>query len=159
MPPRKPSSPKGPQRNTVLFLIAIFKLVKGLALIALGIGALHLLHRDLGQTVQHWIEVLRIDPDNRVIHRLLVRVFRVSPKQLKAISAGTFLYAGVFLTEGTGLLLRKRWAEYFTIIATGSFIPIEVYEIFHRFTAIKVAVTIINIAIVVYLVNQVRKNR
>ena len=94
----------------VLLLIAIFKLVKGFGLLALGFGTLHLLHRDLEQTMTHWDNVLRIDPDNRFIHRILSRVLGVSPGQLRELSAGTFLYAGLFLTEGTGLLLRKRWA-------------------------------------------------
>ena len=150
---------KGRENNTILFLIAIFKLIKGLALVALGIGAIHLLHRDLAQTVTHWVDVLRVDPHNRLIHGFLERIFKVSPKQLKELSVGTFLYAALFLTEGTGLLLRKRWAEYFTIITTASLIPIEVYEIVERFTAVKVAVLIVNVAIVAYLVARVRRVR
>ncbi len=142
-----------------LILIAIFKLLKGLALAIVGIGALHFLHRDLSQAVTHWVDVFRVDPDNRFIHRLLTRVLRVSPKQLKAISAGTFFYAALFLTEGTGLLLRKRWAEYLTIISTTSLVPFETYELVERFTVVKVAVIVVNIAIVVYLVIRVRQKR
>jgi uncharacterized membrane protein (DUF2068 family) len=97
-----------------------------------------------------------VDPDNRLIHRILVRIFRVTPKQLKELSVGTFLYAAVFLTEGTGLLLRKHWAEYFTIISTGLFIPLEIYELARHFTMVKLAVTLINVLIVWYLVARVR---
>ncbi len=67
--------------------------------------------------------MLRVDTDNRYIHGFLVRIFRVTPKQLKELSVGTFIYAGLFLTEGMGLLLRKHWAEYFTIITTGAVHP------------------------------------
>jgi uncharacterized membrane protein (DUF2068 family) len=56
------------------------------------------------------------------------------------------------LTEGTGLALRKRWAEYFTIIATSSFVPLEVYELVKNFTITKVVVIAVNVAIIVYLV-------
>lgn len=143
----------------MLFLIALFKLVKGVALAAVGIGLLHLLHRDLQQTVTHWIDVLRVDPDSRFIHRILSRVLGVSPRQLRELSVGTFLYAGLFLTEGVGLLLRKRWAEYFTIISTGSLIPLELYELVERFSAVKLGVTIVNAAIVAYLIVQVRRTR
>jgi uncharacterized membrane protein (DUF2068 family) len=104
----------------------------------------------------HWIEVLRVDPDNRFVHRLLVRVFRITPKQLRELSVGTFLYAGLFATEGVGLLLRKRWAEYFTIITTGGLVPLEVYEMARHFTTAKLIVMLINVLIVVYLVNRVR---
>jgi uncharacterized membrane protein (DUF2068 family) len=155
----KSSTKNGRESTATLMLIAIFKLVKGLALVAVGIGALHLVHRDLAQTLNHWINVLRVDPDNRLIHRFLTSVLRVSPKQLKALSAGTFLYAGLFLTEGTGLLLRKRWAEYLTIISTGSLIPLEIYELIGRFTTIKLIVMLINAAIVAYLVVRIRRTR
>jgi uncharacterized membrane protein (DUF2068 family) len=140
----------------ILILIGLFKLVKALLLIAVGIGSIKFLHKDLGSTVMHWIQVLRVDPDNRFIHGTLVRIFRVTPKQLKELSVGTFLYAGVFLTEGMGLLLRKHWAEYFTIISTGLFIPLEVYELARHFTMTKLAVTAINVLIVWYLVARVR---
>lgn len=140
----------------VLFLIGLFKLFKALLLIAVGIGAIRYLHKDLGSTVLHWVQVLRFDTDNRYIHGILVRVFRVTPKQLKELSVGTFIYAGLFLTEGMGLLLRKRWAEYFTIITTGLFIPLEIYEIARHFTITKLVVTVINVLIVWYLVVRVR---
>jgi len=62
------------------------------------------------------------------------------------------------LTEGTGLALRKRWAEYFTILVTASFLPLEIYELAHRVTAIKIVVMAINVAILAYLVGRVVKN-
>jgi uncharacterized membrane protein (DUF2068 family) len=144
--------------TATLLLIALFKLIKGILLLAVGIGALKLLHRDVAQTVGHWVDILRVDPDNRIIHRILARVLTVTPAQLRAASAGTFVYAGLLLTEGLGLLFRKRWAEYFTIITTGGLIPLEVYELSRRVTTVKVAVLIINIAIVAYLVRRVRKS-
>ena len=137
-------------------LIAIVKLIKALLLIAIGIGAIKFLHRDLAGAVMHWIEVLRVDPDNRFVHGILVKVFRVTPKQLKELSAGTFFYAALFTTEGIGLLLRKRWAEYLTIIATTALIPLEVYELARHFTVTKVVVVVVNALIVWYLIRRVR---
>lgn len=142
---------------TTLLLIAIFKLIKGILLLAVGVGAIRLLHRDVAGTVMHWINLLRVDPDNRLIHRLLTHVLWVSPNQLKALSVGTFVFAGLYLTEGTGLLLRKRWAEYFTIITTAGLIPLELYEMARHLTAGKVAILAVNVAIVMYLVVRVRR--
>ncbi len=147
----KHSSPAG------LILIAIFKLLKGLLLLAVAVGALRMLHRDVAASVAHWVDVLRVDPDNRYIHRILVKVLAVSPRQLKELSAGTFFYAALLLTEGIGLLLRKRWAEYFTVITTALLIPIEIYEIARRVTAVKLGVLAINIAIVWYLARRLRR--
>lgn len=143
----------------VVLLIAVFKLFKAALLIAVGIGALHLLHHDLAASAMHWAQALRVDPDNRYIHRLLLRIFRVTPRQLRELSIGTFIYAGLFLSEGTGLLLRKRWAEYFVIISTGLFIPLEIYELVLHFTVVKLVVLIINALIVWYLVLRVRRGR
>jgi uncharacterized membrane protein (DUF2068 family) len=153
-----PAKAKAGRKTTAtLLLIALFKLIKGILLLAVGIGALKLLHRDVAQTVAHWVDILRVDPDNRIIHGLLTRVLSVTPAQLRAASAGTLVYSGLLLTEGLGLLFRKRWAEYFTIITTAGLIPIEVYEISRRVTTAKVAVLFINVAIVAYLVRRVRK--
>jgi uncharacterized membrane protein (DUF2068 family) len=151
-PARRPANRKSP--NTLL-AIAFFKLIKGVLLIAVGIGALKLLHKDVAQIVLHWVDVLRVDADNRFIHGVLTRALSISPKQLKATSIGTFVYAGLLLTEGTGLLLRKRWAEYFTIITTGGLIPLELYELSRHVTAAKIAVLIVNAGIVAYLVVRV----
>lgn len=147
-----------PQRHSnTLLLIALFKLFKGIALLAVGIGALRLVHKDIARTTARWVALLRVDPQNHYVHALLVRAFNINPHQLKALSAGTFIYAALLLTEGTGLLLRKRWAEYFTIITTGGLIPLEVYELAKHVTIAKTAVLLVNVAIVVYLVLRVRR--
>lgn len=142
----------------VLVLIGLFKLLKALLLIAVGIGAIRFLHKDVASTVMHWTQVLRVDPDNRFVHRLLVKIFRVTPKQLKELSVGTFFYAGLFATEGIGLLLRRRWAEYFTIVTTGGLIPLEIFELARDFTATKLVVLLLNVLIVAYLVARVRSH-
>jgi uncharacterized membrane protein (DUF2068 family) len=142
--------------SSVLVLIGVFKLLKALLLIMAGIGAIKLLRNGAADTTMHWIQVLRVDPDNRYVHRILSRIFRVTPKQLRELSVGTFIYAGLFATEGFGLLLRKRWAEYFTIVTTGGLIPLEIFELARHFTVIKVMVTFINVLIVVYLIARVR---
>jgi uncharacterized membrane protein (DUF2068 family) len=133
-------------------------LVKALLLVAVAIGAIRFLHKDLAAAVMHWVQVLRIDPDNALIHRMLAKIFRVTPKQLKELSVGTFLYAGLFTTEGLGLLLRKRWAEYFTIFTTGGLIPLEIYELWRHLTIAKAAVLLVNILIVWYLAARVRSH-
>ncbi|PYN77642.1 MAG: hypothetical protein DMD96_23070 [Candidatus Rokuibacteriota bacterium] len=66
-------------------------------------------------------------------------------------------YSALFLSEGIGLLLRKRWAEYFTVIVTGSLIPLELYEIARRPTGVRVAVSLLNVSIVWYLARGLRR--
>ena len=150
---RARSAEKSP---TTLLLIALFKLFKGILLLCVGIGALRLLHKDVSAVVMHWVNILHVDPDNRFIHRIIERSFGIQPKHLRELSAGTFFYASLLLTEGIGLLMRKRWAEYFTVITTAVFIPLEIYEIFHHFTLVKVVVLAGNAGIVWYLVHHIR---
>jgi uncharacterized membrane protein (DUF2068 family) len=158
--PRKASKPSAREPfSFVLWLIGVFKLLKALLLIAVGIGALRYLHKDLAAAVLHWADVLRVDPGNRFLHGILLRVFRVTPQQLRELSVGTFIYAALFATEGTGLLLRKSWAEYFVIVTTGLLIPLEIYELARHFTLVKLAVTIVNVLIVWYLAARVRSSK
>ena len=146
-------------RDTGLLLIAVFKLAKGLLLVAAGIGALKLLHRDVAAVAAHWTAVIHVDPDNRYIHALMGKILSVNDRRLREISAGTFLYAALFLTEGTGLALRKRWAEFLTIVTTASLIPLECYTIARHPSLAKIIVIGINIAVVWYLVAEVARDR
>lgn len=125
----------------------------------MGVGAVKLLHKDLAFEVERWANIFRVDPNNRYIYRLLEKVLTLDVRKLKELSVGTFFYSALLLTEGTGLLLGKRWAEYFTIIATASFIPLEVYEITRRVSSPRIIVLLLNVAVVVYLVIEVRRNR
>jgi uncharacterized membrane protein (DUF2068 family) len=142
-----------------LWLIAAFKLVKGLGLLILAIGALKLLHKDVTAEVERWINLLRFDLHNHHIEKLLAKLGMIDERRLEELSVGTFFYAGLFLTEGIGLALRKRWAEYLTIVSTASLLPLEIYEITKRVTTVKIVLLLINIAVVVYLVKEVRRTR
>lgn len=142
-----------------LLAIAILKFVKAGLLILLGIGALALLHKDVAATVTEWVRHIRVDPDNQYVRSFLGKLGLVDDKRLKQVGTGTFFYAALLLIEGTGLLLEKSWAEYLTIIITSSFIPLEVYEVFHHFSLLRTGTLLLNVFIVAYLVYVVRRNR
>jgi uncharacterized membrane protein (DUF2068 family) len=146
------------KRPRGLLVIAVFKLFKGLALLAVGIGAHTLIHKDLLVEAQHWVDLFRIDPHNHYLHLILEKLGKVDAKKLRELSLGTFVYSVVFLTEGVGLALRKRWAEFLTIISTAGLIPLEIYEMVKHFTFPKVLLLLVNIVIVVYLVLELRRN-
>jgi uncharacterized membrane protein (DUF2068 family) len=146
-----------PQDGKGLRIIAVFKLTKGLLLLAVGIGAIKLLHKDVSELATSWITAIRVDPDNRLIHGLVAKLGLMNDRKLEEISLGSFFYAALLLTEGIGLWLKKRWAEYFTIIVTCSLIPLELYEIARRVTVTRIVILLINAAIVWYLFIQLRK--
>ena len=154
-----PGTSRKEENSTTLLLIAFFKLFKGVLLLIVAIAALRLVHRDVYAVVERWVNLLRVDPDNRFIHNIIVKSFGIQAKQLHEISAGTFFYSGILLTEGVGLLMRKHWAEWFTVISTAVFIPLEVYEIYERFTWVRLGVFFVNVAIVWYLVQRIRQHK
>jgi len=150
---------EGAHRPKGLLVIAAFKLLKGLALLAVGIGAHTLVHRDLAEVVARWVDIFRVDPNNHYLHAMLERFANMDPHKLQQLSLGTFFYAAVLLTEGVGLALGKRWAEYFTIFVTSSFIPLELYEIFRHAMWIKLLLLAINVGVVAYLAMELRRHR
>jgi uncharacterized membrane protein (DUF2068 family) len=143
--------------DSFLLAIAVFKFIKGLALVALTFGAIKLFHKDVQVEVERWINMLRIDPDNRYVGGLLAKLNFVHTKELKELTFLGAFYAALFLTEGTGLLLRKRWAEWLTVIATALFLPLEIYEMARELTASKCTIFAVNVAIVVYLIYRIRR--
>lgn len=138
-------------------LVAIFKFVKVATLIATGLGLLKLIHGDVGRQLDHWVSMLGFDPGNHYLSHVIQRATSLPPKRIKELGIASFIYAGLFLTEGTGLWLEKRWAEWFTITITASLVPIEIYEIIREPSAVKVLVLIVNVAILGYLIYRVRK--
>ena len=149
--------PERKQHGQGLRIIAAFKLMKACSLIALGVGALKLLHRDVAAVVEHWINMFQVDPRNHFINLLLTRLSNFDDRRLKALSVGTFIYAGIFFVEGVGLALQKRWAEYFTIITTSSLLPIEIYELLKRVSIGRSLALVVNLAVVAYLIFELRR--
>jgi uncharacterized membrane protein (DUF2068 family) len=147
---------KSSSHAQVLRLIAVFKLLKVATLIATGIGALKLIHRDVGTVLERWTSMINLDPGSTVVNHTIQRITLLSPHRIRELGIVSFLYAGLFFTEGLGLMLLKRWAEWFTVIITGSLVPIEIYELIHRLSVLKALVLLINIAVVFYLIHHIR---
>ncbi len=145
--------------DRVLRVIAVFKFLKSALLIALGVGAFRLLHKDVGEILERITEGLRIDPGNRFVDAVLMKAELLRPEQIKKLGLGSFLYAALFLAEGTGLWLRKPWGEWLTVIITSSLIPVEIYEIYRHPSWVKAGVFVVNVAIVGYLIYQIRSRR
>jgi uncharacterized membrane protein (DUF2068 family) len=145
-----------PSDDRLLRLIAVFKFLKAASLIAVSVGVFRLLHKDLGQVVEHWVKALKLDPGNHFVEAALERTAQVSPRQIKELGLGSLIYAALFLTEGTGLWLRKRWGEWLTVVITSTLVPLEIYEIHRHPNVAKVVVLGMNVAIVAYLVRRIR---
>ncbi len=92
----------------------------------------------------------------RVAEYLLNQVGHLSAGGVVLIAVGSVLYGALELLEAVGLILRRRWAEYVVVIATGFGIPIEVREVIVHATLLRATLLVLNTAIVVYLVMRKR---
>ena len=122
----------------------------------LGFGVLKLLHQDVGDVVEGLIRSLRGDPDNHLLAKLLAKLSLIDDPQLAKLSAASFGYAVLFLIEGTGLFYEQRWAEYLTLVATASFVPLEIYELAKSVDVFKISILVINLAIIAFLIITIR---
>jgi uncharacterized membrane protein (DUF2068 family) len=143
----------------VLFLIGAFRLAKAVLLIAAGIAALRLKQPGIIGTVARWARDLPIAPGRGLLIHGIERIAHLPPNRIELVAIGLFAYATLFLFEGVGLILRRVWAEYLTIVATSSFIPFEIYEVVKRVSPVRIGFLAMNIAIVIYLIWRRRAQR
>jgi uncharacterized membrane protein (DUF2068 family) len=133
-------------------LIGLFKLAKAALLLLVSAGALSLLDNKIRNAVEHYITQLSGDAHFHAVEKIATLLGFATTRRIEFASAASFFYAALFATEGIGLLLQKRWAEYFTAIITASFMPIEIYEIARHPMLFKVVLLAINLVVVIYLV-------
>lgn len=143
------------RHNTWLILIAAFKVAQALLFVAVGVGALRLVGKDVGDELQRLVDHLRFNTEPHFVNFLLEKADILDDQMLRRIGAVVFIYAGLDLLEGIGLYLEKVWGEYLTLIITASFLPWEIFEVFRRVTAIRVSLLTLNALVFFYLVKLV----
>ena len=137
--------------------IAIFKLTKAALLLGFGVVALRLVHSDIAGLLEKWIPAIGFGPGSRLLGRFVAEATALTPNRIRDIGVGSLFYAALFLTEGIGLWLLKKWAEWMTIVITSSLLPVEIWEIFRHPNWEKVVLLVVNLALVGYLIYMVRK--
>jgi uncharacterized membrane protein (DUF2068 family) len=147
-----------PERFGFLRLIALYKLTKVLLLLAAAYGVLRMRDASFIARIYYWASTLPSGLEQDVVKQGLAWFSGLSTKRIETYGAVTLAYAAIFATEGVGLWLRKRWAEWLTIIVTGSLVPLEIWEVANRPTLGKAAVLVANLAIVWYLIIQLRSS-
>ena len=149
--------------NRWLLLIAIYKTLQALLFVAIGIGALHMLHRDIADDLATLADHLNFNPESRFVNFVLDKASIIDDPLLKRIGAAALSYAGLSQAEGIGLYFEKKWGEYLTLAITASFLPWEIFEIFHRLTWFRFSLLAINVLVLLYLLKvvteQVRARR
>jgi uncharacterized membrane protein (DUF2068 family) len=152
-PSQSISKPK--HHNQWLILIAAFKLAQALLFVAIGVGVVRLLHKDVGDVLTKAAEHLRFNPESRLVNFILKNAPLVNDQMLRRIGAVVFFYAALDLVEGIGLYLEKVWAEFLTLAITASFLPWEAFEIYRGLTLVRVSLLTVNAIVLIYLLKLV----
>src|ERR1043166_3458682 len=136
--------------HTGLAVIAVFKMVKGVLLLLLGLGLLKLVHAEIATLFSLLIEGLHLNADSRLIHALVLKVDALQPNSVRL--------AGMLLVEGIGLWLEFSWAAYLTVVSTSLLLPFELYEVIEQVSLLRIGILLLNLAIVAYLVRQLKRH-
>jgi uncharacterized membrane protein (DUF2068 family) len=134
-----------------LKIIAGAKIAKGAALACLTLGVFDMIHKDLTALALRFVQVARISPENKYVELGLEKLGLVDPSTLVRLGMLSALYASVQLIEGLGLWFGAAWAEYMVVISTGLFVPEECIGIIRHPSWLRLAILIINAAILVYV--------
>jgi uncharacterized membrane protein (DUF2068 family) len=137
--------------RSLLPWIVAFKAVKTILLLALAVVLLLAIERNPVRLVWQIADAVNVPTNSRVFEAALAFAFRATPRKDLGLAIGALAYAVVIGIEGVGLYLRRRWARWFTIGVTSSFIPWEIYEIIQSATAARMVLLVLNIALVIYL--------
>ena len=148
-----------PCRDPGLVAIAVFKLFKGILLIALGLGAFRLANPTTVHRLMNWLLHFSLTTGQQFVDKTVDGLSKLTRRHAAALGLGAILYGSLFTVEGVGLWKGKRWAEYLTVIATSTLIPFEVYELARRLTMVRVSALAVNVAAVIYLVYRLRHPR
>ncbi|MEU7766367.1 DUF2127 domain-containing protein [Nocardia sp. NPDC049190] len=142
-------------------VLAIERLLRGLLLVVAGVAALKFrasretmraaFARDL-PLLRPFADQIGWDIDRSKIVHLIGEAFSLSNTVLLWVAIGIFGYAGLQGIEALGLWLVKRWGEYFAVVATSVFLPLEIYELTEKVTVLRIGALAVNIAAVIWLV-------
>lgn len=145
----------------ILRLLAVMRGVEGTAWLVVGITAM-VVHK----RVPEFLDALRqafpaLEPVTQTIGwniekswlaRVVDRWAEINPDTIILLGLAIAALGAVKWAEAVGLWMSKRWGEYLSVVATGAFVPLEIYELIDHVTVFKIVIFIINLAAVVWLI-------
>ena len=144
----------GGEHDAFIKVIIVERIVKSTVLVIVAVSLLVAGRTGLLDRLADYAEnQLNLDVGRNIILQLLLRLLAYvgAYNHITILAVSGLGYAALEATEGVGLALRRRWAEYLTVIATGILIPYEAYEVVLHVTLFKVGALGLNVAVVGYL--------
>jgi uncharacterized membrane protein (DUF2068 family) len=152
-PAHEPAILQEPRRHRYLKLIALFKIAKGALVLLLGVSLLFLNARTRWMAaIADWTADEILLEHSRAVSFLLHKLQAVvADGMLRAPGFLALFYAAVLFTEGIGVYMQQRWAEFLMVFATAALIPIEVRHLWQRPGLVGALILLANCFIVWFL--------
>lgn len=158
-----PEVPRGVAlRDLVIMrLLAAERLLRALFLLIAGIFVIELRHSQLTLQEKFDTEMPLLRPladqigwniDDSKMVQWIEKAFTLSSTTIVLAGCAVLLYAASQFVEAFGLWFAKRWGEYFAVIVTSAFIPLEIYELTERVTVLRIGLLLVNLAAVIWLI-------
>jgi len=147
------------RQRRVLRAVATLEFFKGIFVLAMGICALALLHKDLWLYAESLLARLHINTDRHFAQVFLDFADNITDARLWAAARIAFAYASLRFTEAYGLWKQRTWAEWVAFLSGTLLLPLEVREVIRSVTLVRVGFLVGNIAIVLYMLSVILTNR
>jgi uncharacterized membrane protein (DUF2068 family) len=144
--------PMHPSKKTVaLRTVAAFEAAKGVLVLALGLGLLRFVHRNLDDLADQIIRFLHASPGGHLSNLFIKAASHANDKSLWALAGAAMVYAIVRFAEAYGLWNDREWAEWFALLSGAMYLPWEMYSLMRHPLPVKWAILLANLAIVLYM--------
>ena len=131
--------------------MAVVEAAKAALVLLAGFGLLALIHRDVQDLAEKFVRHSHLNPAGKYPRIFLDAAERVTDTRLWLYASFAALYSLIRSIEAYGLWNERRWAEWFALASGAIYLPVEIYEVVHRVTWIKVAILIVNAGVVAYM--------
>jgi uncharacterized membrane protein (DUF2068 family) len=147
------------RQRRLLRAVAAFELFKGIFVVAMGVCAIALLHKDVWLLAESLLALLHINTDRRYAQWFLDFADSITDARLWAAARVAFAYAVLRFTEAYGLWKGRTWAEWVAFVSGFLLLPWEVRELLRGLSILRCALLLGNLAVVFYMLHVILVNR
>jgi uncharacterized membrane protein (DUF2068 family) len=151
------TKPKHRGTVQVLRTVAALELSKGMIVLLAACGVLLLVHReDPWDIADGLLKLLHISPDHHFAQVFLNWADSLTETKVFAVAGVAVAYSVLRFVEAYGLWYARAWAEWIALVSGMLYLPFEIYKLVHRPSPFHVWVFLINVAIVLYMVYELK---
>jgi uncharacterized membrane protein (DUF2068 family) len=137
--------------DTGVRTIALFEVAKGALVLLAGFGVLLFIHHGAQDAAEVFVRHLHLNPAHRYPQVFIHAVARLRDTRMTVLAAGALAYSTLRFVEAYGLWRLRPWAEWIAIVSSALYLPIELFELLRRATALRGFILLTNAAIVLGL--------